>query len=231
VLNEVPILENAMKAAIAMLALACTPALSETTYMVRVSNPVTKVQPSAQVQVWAVFDDDLFAFAAAAFDFLADSDAGGFSDPHRLLSGPGTQDGEVSEDGDAVTGIVSGQLHCPIEFCNDTSNPILIWEATWSTDDFSRRIVGLRSDTEKFDVYIDADGTSMSFTDELVEGMGAIDVGCYADMTFDGTLDLYDFLYFLNVFNAEDPRTDCTGDGAFDLFDFLCFVNAFNEGC
>ncbi len=54
---------------------------------------------------------------------------------------------------------------------------------------------------------------------------------CDADLDRSGSLDLFDFLAFLNLFNAEDPTADCTTDGAFDLFDFLCFVNAFNAGC
>jgi hypothetical protein len=55
--------------------------------------------------------------------------------------------------------------------------------------------------------------------------------GCYADLDGSGTLDLFDFLAFVNLYNAADPAADCTGDGAHDLFDFLCFVNAFNAGC
>jgi hypothetical protein len=55
--------------------------------------------------------------------------------------------------------------------------------------------------------------------------------GCYPDFTGDGALDLFDFLAFVNAFNANDPAADCIPDGVFDLFDFLCFVNAFNEGC
>jgi hypothetical protein len=54
---------------------------------------------------------------------------------------------------------------------------------------------------------------------------------CYADFTGDGVLDLFDFLAYVNAFNAADPAADCTGDGVLDLFDFLCFVNAFNNGC
>jgi hypothetical protein len=54
---------------------------------------------------------------------------------------------------------------------------------------------------------------------------------CYADFTGDGTLDLFDFLAYVNAFNVEDPSADCDDDGEFSLFDFLCFVNAFNEGC
>lgn len=55
--------------------------------------------------------------------------------------------------------------------------------------------------------------------------------GCYPDFTGDGALDLFDFLAFVNGFNAGDEEADCTGDGGLDLFDFLCFVNAFNGGC
>jgi hypothetical protein len=55
--------------------------------------------------------------------------------------------------------------------------------------------------------------------------------GCYADFTGDGALDLFDFLAYVNAFNAAEDRADCTEDGAFDFFDFLCFTNAFNQGC
>lgn len=55
--------------------------------------------------------------------------------------------------------------------------------------------------------------------------------GCYADCTGEQTLDLFDFLCFVNEFNAEDAYADCDGNTVLDLFDFLCFVNEFNTGC
>jgi hypothetical protein len=55
--------------------------------------------------------------------------------------------------------------------------------------------------------------------------------GCYADFTGDGTLDLFDFLAFVNEFNAGADQADCDDDGEFTLFDFLCFTNAYNAGC
>jgi streptogramin lyase len=61
--------------------------------------------------------------------------------------------------------------------------------------------------------------------------LGFMPDGCYPDFTGDGALDLFDFLEFVNLFNAGDLSADCTGDAAFDLFDFLCFVNAFDAGC
>ena len=56
--------------------------------------------------------------------------------------------------------------------------------------------------------------------------------GCSADLaeTF-GVLDLFDFLAFVNYFNAQDPIADRDHNGIFDLFDFLMYVNEFNAGC
>jgi uncharacterized protein (TIGR03118 family) len=56
-------------------------------------------------------------------------------------------------------------------------------------------------------------------------------VTCYADQNGDGALDLFDFLAFVNAFEANDAGADCDADGALNLFDFLCFTNAFNAGC
>jgi hypothetical protein len=54
---------------------------------------------------------------------------------------------------------------------------------------------------------------------------------CEADLDHNGALDLFDFLAFINLFNADDPAADCDANQSLDLFDFLCFVNAFNAGC
>jgi trimeric autotransporter adhesin len=60
---------------------------------------------------------------------------------------------------------------------------------------------------------------------------GFDEVPCYADLNGDGSLSLFDFLAFINLFNDGDPDADCDADGTFTLFDFLCFVNLFNGGC
>jgi hypothetical protein len=65
-----------------------------------------------------------------------------------------------------------------------------------------------------------------------VDTVRAIAVGgCEADLDGNGELELFDFLTFVNLFNANDPAADCDPDGVFDLFDFLCFTNQFNAGC
>jgi hypothetical protein len=105
------------------------------------------------------------------------------------------------------------------------------FSAMIDTDDFNGEV---RSGKYSWilDAGMDGPGISGQFLDNSryefdVQGQDA----CYADFTGDGTLDLFDFLAFVNAFNAADPAADCTPDVSFDLYDFLCFINAFNEGC
>jgi streptogramin lyase len=68
----------------------------------------------------------------------------------------------------------------------------------------------------------------------LADAAGIIEVpsaDCYADFTGDGALDLFDFLAYMNAFNAGEEGADCDANGIRDLFDFLCYVNSFNGGC
>ncbi len=55
--------------------------------------------------------------------------------------------------------------------------------------------------------------------------------GCPADFDGDGTLTIFDYLLFANLFDAGDPRADLDDDGEFTLFDFLVFQTAFDAGC
>ncbi|MEQ8844320.1 MAG: integrin alpha [Phycisphaerales bacterium] len=54
---------------------------------------------------------------------------------------------------------------------------------------------------------------------------------CPPDLDGDGTLTIFDFLEFGNLFDLMDPRADFDGDGDFTIFDFLAFQNAFDAGC
>ena len=125
---------------------------------------------------------------------------------------------------------------------NDAGNVPSIWDAEHGMRELLLVLEG--------DYGLDFSGWSLFLTDMSADGrtfvgvgtnpsgdreawiasMGAADA-CYADFTGDGVLDLFDFLGFVNTFNASDPAADCVADGVFDLFDFLCFVNAFNAGC
>ena len=65
--------------------------------------------------------------------------------------------------------------------------------------------------------------------------VGAIRVeagaSCRADLDGDGSLTLFDFLAFQNLFDSGDLMADFDGDGSLTLFDFLAFQNEFDTGC
>lgn len=56
-------------------------------------------------------------------------------------------------------------------------------------------------------------------------------VPCPADLDGSGALDLFDFLTFLNLFDAEDPASDCDGNGEVAAADFACYSALFAAGC
>ena len=74
-----------------------------------------------------------------------------------------------------------------------------------------------------------SESAAPAFVDDvkLVEAAGS----CRADLDGDGSLTIFDFLEFQNLFAGMDPRADFDGDGAFTIFDFLEFQNAFAAGC
>jgi hypothetical protein len=54
---------------------------------------------------------------------------------------------------------------------------------------------------------------------------------CAADLTGDGTADIFDVLAFIEAYNTTDPAADFTNDGTIDIFDVLAFIKAYNAGC
>jgi hypothetical protein len=54
---------------------------------------------------------------------------------------------------------------------------------------------------------------------------------CIAEFTGDGTLNVLDFLAFLQVFAQGDARADLNGDGRVNTADFLAFLAAYASGC
>ncbi|MCC6679168.1 MAG: hypothetical protein IT436_18740 [Phycisphaerales bacterium] len=54
---------------------------------------------------------------------------------------------------------------------------------------------------------------------------------CAADLTGDGLVDFADYLEFLNLYDAQDPRADFNGDGLVDFSDYLEFLNLYDAGC
>jgi hypothetical protein len=167
---------DSMKSICGVLLLLAGSALGRAnTYKFVISNAVSPNQPIAVIQVWAAFDPLQYAFHQAGFDVAAADDPGAFSDPERQLDWPGN-DGEVTPDGDAITGVFVSQLHAPGEFFADMSNPLLIWQAAWTTSDFAPRSIQLGTATTEYSLYVDQFGTGQDFTDTVVEGAGLIQV-------------------------------------------------------
>jgi hypothetical protein len=54
---------------------------------------------------------------------------------------------------------------------------------------------------------------------------------CPADFNRDGTLDFFDYLDFVQAFDAESPSADFNHDNTVDFFDYLDFAQAFDAGC
>jgi hypothetical protein len=57
---------------------------------------------------------------------------------------------------------------------------------------------------------------------------------CYANCdlsTAQPTLNVSDFICFLNRFAARDPYANCTVDASIDVLDFSCFLTKFTAGC
>lgn len=140
-------------------------ALSQTLsggWEISVSNVVSPTNPSATIEVRAFFDPvpgvaDLFA--AGDFDLVAAE--GQFSLPHLHLTGPNQSVGTLI--GPAVMDAAVHQLHFPPSILGKTSNPILVWSATWTTGDFAPRLVPVTTlDTNLFAVYALQTGTSSS---------------------------------------------------------------------
>lgn len=127
-----------------------------------------------KVELWAAFDPGQYAFAAAALGVNGDP-TGDFSNPKTPFTSlpqvPGTPAGGN------VTGIQTGQLHFPLAgILANTANPIKIWEADWTDNNFTARTVNLSSASTKFDLYINSNGTSQSFLSSLAEAKGTIEV-------------------------------------------------------
>jgi hypothetical protein len=162
--------------AVAMGAIGAGSSAQLNSFDIRVSNTISPDQPSAVVEIWAVWDPAMYAFAGAMFDVHAAADPGGFSDPRRMLMGPGSSDGDVQPGGDLVTDIRPFQLQWWQWWDADTANPILIWYANWSTSDFTPRHIDLSTATTEFGLYINEDGVGETGLGDFSEASGVIQV-------------------------------------------------------
>lgn len=119
-------------------------------------------EPDIVFTLFAEFSAADYAFAGARLDFLATHDPvyGFFSEPTVLLDAPGTFGGAVTPTG--VSGVVTGQLHFPVGgIFADPSNPIEVWQVTYTVTDFTYRRLHFETSTLDFRIYPDL-GSSVS---------------------------------------------------------------------
>ncbi|MCA9300049.1 MAG: hypothetical protein KDA28_13345 [Phycisphaerales bacterium] len=55
--------------------------------------------------------------------------------------------------------------------------------------------------------------------------------GCAVDINGDTTLDIFDVLAYIGLFDGGDLAADWNGDTILDIFDVLAYLDAFSQGC
>jgi hypothetical protein len=138
------------------------------------SGSVNPGDPSATVNISAFFSPNDYAFAGGRFDVGAGD--GTWSNNHLIgpiAGSPGVNPGVLG--GSNVTAVTVGQVHFPPVLPGNNSNPISLWSADWTTNDFTARSVPVGTTTARFDVYPSSTSpTSQSRLSGLVEGRGEI---------------------------------------------------------
>jgi|GEM_PF-4953490 len=138
------------------------------------SNALSPSQPLATVMLWISKPADAYAVAAARFEALAPE--GAWSAPALVapFDAPGTSAGVVADGGLRVAGAIAGPLHFPMGgIVADPSDPIALWQATFTVDDFTPREVVLVADIDRYDVYTSA-GSGFSERRFTPDARGAI---------------------------------------------------------
>ena len=87
---------------------------------------------------------------------------------------------------------------------------------------------GVQADGGTIRLDLQADPGTLGMINAMRISMTA---GCRVDLDGDGSLTIFDFLAYQNLFDAGDLAADFDGDGVLTIFDFLAFQNEFDAGC
>lgn len=130
-----------------------------------IGGPVSPHNPSVTVKIFASFPSQFWAFGSTFYDLASTDPSGEFSGMTKpTASGVGLPPGPCSEpwfpgtpDGTGgLTGLHAFQFNA-VGCLARTTNPIQIWEATWSTQTFTNRTVLLSTvNVAQFTVYTDS---------------------------------------------------------------------------
>ncbi len=112
-----------------------------------IGQPVSPTNPSTTVRLSAYFPSNMWAFASGSFDLTSTDITGEFSNPHMPppLQWPCAH---LFNTGTFVNGgaygVSFGQINV-VGCIANSANPLAIWEATWTTQDFTPREVYLET--------------------------------------------------------------------------------------
>ncbi|MFI4917780.1 MAG: GC-type dockerin domain-anchored protein [Phycisphaerales bacterium JB060] len=100
------------------------------------------------------------------------------------------------------------------------------------SDPAATRLIGTLFDRDAFDAAWLDDSLLLSSPGNTIRRLDfRAPTSCDADLDGNGRLDVFDFLEFINRFNAQDPASDYTADGRFTMLDFAAYLNLFDGGC
>jgi hypothetical protein len=146
-----------------------------------VGGPVSPANPVVTVRLLAWFDPSFEAFAGGDLDLLGDP-TGAFRDPALLpVQVPpapqpsGTSPGTPS--GGNVNGIITAQLFVLGIIQPKFDNPLALWEASWTTEDFTPRSIILdTSGTTAFYLFDSRGRGTQLYPHAFAHGSGQITV-------------------------------------------------------
>jgi hypothetical protein len=199
---------------------------------IRVLADASPAHPIVNFEIWVHFPADAFAWGASDYTLFASEPT--FYDYGKCYCHGTFPSISVEPEQMWVCGSQIGRQSPPSRYA-DSSNPMLILEASWQAEDLTPRIVEIRSELNGVVIFPERELPDRETRTALFAHPPArirvLDRECYVDCDGSGALDLFDFLCFQNLFGAAEPLADCDLSGALDLFDFLCFQNEFAAGC
>ncbi|MFI4915367.1 MAG: GC-type dockerin domain-anchored protein [Phycisphaerales bacterium JB060] len=144
-----------------------------------------------EVELWAHFPDDKYAFADGVVDILSDDIEWISTETCGIPHGPGTTAGTVSATGD-VLGIIVGQINFPpASIYADDDNPVLVWCGEFEAKGDGYRT--LRTDTSRMSYYPLRESALSESCDTVREAYRSVFVGPivideWLASPFDGTI-------------------------------------------
>ena len=66
---------------------------------------------------------------------------------------------------------------------------------------------------------------------EATTQIATLSVRCLGDFNQDDSIDLFDYLDFVQALSSNNPAADINHDNVIDFFDYLSFVESFSTGC